>query len=116
VHRAVRLVAESIGALSFGLYEGTAELTAHPQLNLLVRPNPREDGVLLMETLSSHLLLSGNAYIEAVGIDGATNPNVRELYALQPDRMKVVPGPHDWPQAYEYTFAGAASLAASARA
>ena len=31
---------------------------------------------------------------------------MRELYALRPDRMKVVPGPDGWPQAYEYTVAG----------
>jgi HK97 family phage portal protein len=32
--------------------------------------------------------------------------NVRELYALRPDRMRVVPGPDGWPEAYEYTAAG----------
>jgi HK97 family phage portal protein len=107
VHRAVRLIAESIGALSFVLYEGAAELTAHPLLDLLARPNPRQDGASLLEAASSYLLLSGNAYFEAVGIDGEAAPNVRELYALRPDRMKVVPGPDGWPLAYEYTVNGA---------
>ncbi len=107
VHRAVRLVAELIGALSFALYEGAAELGRHPLLDLLARPNPRQDGASLLEAVTSHLLLSGNAYLEAVGIDGEAEPNVRELYALRPDRMKVVPGPDGWPQAYEYTVAGA---------
>jgi HK97 family phage portal protein len=106
VHRAVRLVAESIGALSFVLYEGAAELTTHPLLDLLARPNPRQDGASFLEAVSVHLLLSGNAYLEAVGIDGEARANVRELYALRPDRMKVVPGPNGWPQAYEYTVAG----------
>jgi len=105
VHRAVRLIAESIGALNFVLYEGARELSAHPLLDLLARPNPRQDGAALLEAVSSHLLLAGNAYIEAVGIDGETN--VRELYALRPDRMKVVPGPDGWPQGFEYTVAGA---------
>ena len=59
-----------------------------------------------MEAICSHLLLAGNAYVEAVGIDGDIQPNVRELYALRPDRMKVVPGPDGWPQGYEYTVAG----------
>ena len=31
---------------------------------------------------------------------------MRELYALRPDRMRVVPGPDGWPEAYEYTVAG----------
>src|SRR5665213_491815 len=111
VHRAVRLIAESIGALSFVLYEGAAELTQHPLLDLLARPNPRQDGASLLEAASSYLLLSGNAYFEAVGIDGDAqahgNFQVRELYALRPDRMKVVPGPDGWPQGYEYTVNGA---------
>ena len=110
VHRAVRLIAEAIGSLYFVLYDGAAELTTHPLLDLLARPNPRQDGASLLEALSAHLLLSGNGYVEAVGIDGS----VRELYALRPDRMKVVPGPDGWPQAYEYT--STARACASTRA
>ena len=106
VHRAVRLIAESIGGLSFVLYEGATELTAHPLLDLLARPNPRQDGAAFLESVSSHLLLAGNAYVEAVGIVGESAPQVRELYALRPDRMKVVPGPDGWPQGFEYTVAG----------
>lgn len=30
----------------------------------------------------------------------------RELYALRPDRMKVVPGHEGWPDVYEYSVAG----------
>jgi HK97 family phage portal protein len=116
VHRAVRLTAESIGALSFVLYEGAAELNAHPLLDLLARPNPRQDGGSFLESVASHLLLAGNAYIEAVGLAGqannqgaaAGNIDVRELYALRPDRMKVVPGPDGWPQGFDYTVAGSA--------
>ena len=109
VYRAVRLIAESVGALSFVLYEGAAEHTAHPLLDLIARPNPRQDGAAFLESVASHLLLAGNAYVEAVGLmddDGATVA-VRELYALRPDRMKVVPGPNGWPQGFDYTVAGA---------
>ena len=31
---------------------------------------------------------------------------VRELYALRPDRMKVVPGADGWAEAYDYTVGG----------
>jgi HK97 family phage portal protein len=107
VHRAVRLIAESIGGLTFLLYEGAAEHSAHPLLALLARPNPRQDGANFLETVSAHLLLAGNAYVEAVGVaSGAAGAQARELYALRPDRMKVVPGPDGWPQGYEYTVAG----------
>ena len=105
VYRAVRLIAESIGTLSFVLYEGGEERDAHPLLDLFTRPNPRQDGTSLLEAVASHLLLAGNAYIEAVG-PGNDGLQVRELYALRPDRMKLVPGSDGWPQAYEYTVAG----------
>jgi len=104
VFRAVRLIAEGVGSITFTLYEGAAELTAHPLIDLMARPNPRQDGATFLEAVSSHLLLAGNAYIEAVGLAGE---GVRELYALRPDRMKVVPGPDGWPQGYEYTVGGA---------
>ena len=110
VHRAVRLVAEGVGAVSFALYEGRAELRAHPLLDLLARPNPRQDGATFLEAVASHLLLAGNAYIEAVGVEGEAaqgSANVRELYALRPDRMRIVPGADGWPQAYDYTVGGA---------
>ncbi len=68
VYRAVRLIAESVGALSFVLYEGAAERDSHPLLDLRARPNPRQDGASLLEAIASHLLLAGNAYIEAVGL------------------------------------------------
>ncbi len=113
VHRAVRLTAESIGNLSFVLYDGANELNAHPLLYLIARPNPRQDGASFLESVASHLLLAGNAYVEAVQVpenvsgEGASNAaQVRELYALRPDRMKVVPGPDGWPQGFEYTVAG----------
>ena len=63
VYRAVRLIAESVGSLCFVLYEGAAERDAHPLLDLLRRPNPRQDGASFLEGVASHLLLAGNAYI-----------------------------------------------------
>src|SRR5580765_2754561 len=106
VYRAVRLIAESIGTLCFVLYEGTAERDSHPLLDLVKRPNPRQDGASLFETVASHLLLAGNAYLEAVGLGVEGGMQVRDLYALRPDRMKLLPGPNGWPQAYEYSAAG----------
>jgi HK97 family phage portal protein len=108
VHRCVRLVAESVGSLTFLLYEGEAEHASHPLLNLIARPNPRQDGAGFLEAVTAHLLLSGNAYVEAVTLagEGAVRADVRELYALRPDRMKVVPGADGWPDAYDYSAGG----------
>ncbi|RTL49751.1 MAG: phage portal protein [Bradyrhizobiaceae bacterium] len=102
VHRAVRLIAENAASCQFLLYEGASERDSHPLLQLLARPNPRQDGASFFETLYAHLLLAGNAYVEGVALDD----EVRELYALRPDRMKVVPGSDGWPQAYEYAVGG----------
>lgn len=102
VHRAVRLIAENAASCAFLAYEGAAERDQHPLLALLSRPNARQDGASFFEALYAHMLLAGNAYVEAVALDD----QVRELHALRPDRMKVVPGHDGWPEAYEYSVAG----------
>ena len=100
VHRAVRLVAEAAASLPLSLVAGGRILDEHPLLPLLARPNPRESGIRFLESLYGHLMVSGNAYVEAVAVEGERAP--RELYALRPDRMRVVPGPDGWPAAYDY--------------
>ncbi|MBZ0140312.1 MAG: phage portal protein [Pseudorhodoplanes sp.] len=102
VHRAVKLVAENAAAVTWLVYEEAVEPARHPLLDLLARPNPRQDGASFFECVHAYLLLAGNAYIECVGIDGAA----RELHALRPDRMRVVPGPDGWPEAYDYQAGG----------
>ena len=111
VHRAVKLVAENAAAVTLLLYEGDAERDRHPLLDLLARPNPRQEQATFLEAVCTQLLLAGNAYVEAVALDGPggrqdAGYQVRELYALRPDRMRVVPGPDGWAEAYEYTAAG----------
>lgn len=102
VYRAVRMVAEAAASVPFLLYDGAAEVDEHPLLALLGRPNRRQGGGDFREALYGHLLVAGNAYVEAVAIDG----KLRELHALRPDRMKVVPGGDGWPEAYEYSVGG----------
>jgi HK97 family phage portal protein len=106
VHRAVKLVAESVAAAPLLAYEGADLRDPHPLTDLLARPNPRQERAAFLETICAHLLLAGNAYIEAVTVDGQGSSSVRELYALRPDRMRVVPGADGWPQAYDYVLGG----------
>ena len=80
VHRAVRLIAENAASCCYLVFEGAQEREAHPLGSLLARPNPRQDGAAFLEALVSHLLLAGNAYVEAVALDD----EVRELYARVP--------------------------------
>ena len=90
VYRCVRLISEAAASVAFSVFEDVSESEGHPVASLLARPNPREAGSQFFEAVYGYLLLNGNAYIECVELDGV----VRELYALRPDRMKVVPGPN----------------------
>jgi HK97 family phage portal protein len=102
VYRAVRMIAEAASSVPLFLFDGTREIDDHPLLALLARPNPMQCGPDLLEAWYGHLLVAGNAYLEAVSMGGSP----RELHALRPDRMKVVPGPDGWPEAYDYTAGG----------
>jgi HK97 family phage portal protein len=101
-YRCVRMISEAAASVPWLLYEGEREHAVHPLLALLARPNPVEDGQTWSEMLYGHLLVTGNAYLEAV----AVNASVRELYVLRSDRMKVVPGPSGWPEAFDYSVGG----------
>ena len=81
--------------------EGNAERDEHPLLELLARPNQRQAGGSFFEALYGHLLISGNAYVELVGADGA-GEGARELHLLRPDRVQVVADAAGWPVALDY--------------
>ncbi|MCW5678061.1 MAG: phage portal protein [Xanthobacteraceae bacterium] len=102
--RSVRMIAEAAANVPLLLYEGAREHDEHPLLALLSRPNPRQTGADLIEQLAGYLLVSGNAYLERVCV----LDEVRELHALRPDRMKVIPGAEGWAEAYEYRVGGSA--------
>ncbi len=102
VHRALRMVAEASASVPWLAYADDHEVPGHAALALLARPNPRQGGPDFFETLYGHLLLSGNAYVEALTI--ASQP--RELHLLRPDRVSVVAGPDGWPLAYDYRVGG----------
>ncbi len=94
-HRCVRMIAESAASVPWLMYHGRDELIDHPLLDLIERPNPLDTGVSFLEAVCANLLLYGNAYVESVLLDG----QLRELYALRPDRMTVEPGKNGWPAA-----------------
>ncbi len=101
--RCVKLIAEAAAALPLVLQDEVQRYETHPLLALLARPNPAQGRAELLEALYGHLMLSGNAYVEAV--PGQTLvPG--ELHVLRSDRMHVVPGPDGWPAAYDYAVGG----------
>lgn len=101
-HRCVRMVSEAAASISFLAYQGAQERETHPALQLLSRPNGAMTGADFLETLYGQLLLSGNAYIEAVAAGGRASDRAAELHLLRPDRVSVVTGADGWPSAYDY--------------
>ena len=101
--RAVRLIAEAAAAIPLVLQDDERRYDQHPVLDLMRRPNAAQGRAELMEAVYGHLLLSGNAYLEAVpGMDKLPG----ELHVLRSDRMSLVPGSDGWAIAYDYTVSG----------
>lgn len=87
--RAVRVVAEAMGSVVVDIAEAGA---AADRLAGLLAPG-------LLESIATHLLLHGNAFVH-VAQDGGGMP--ARLFALRPDRVKVEPDGSGWPAAYLY--------------
>lgn len=102
VYRSVRMIAEAAASVPLLLYEGDNEISEHPLLDLIAHPSPDQTAADFLESWYGFLLVAGNAYVEAVGLSG----RLRELHVLRPDRMKVIPGPDGWPEAFEYAAGG----------
>jgi HK97 family phage portal protein len=100
--RAVRLIAEAAAALPVICQDAERRYDQHPLLSLLARPNAGQGRAELLEAIYGFLLLSGNAYVEAV--PGEAGPS--ELHVLRSDRMSLVPGADGWPVAYDYSVGG----------
>ena len=92
--RAVRLLAGMLGALPLYVTEGDEAAVGLA----------RADG--LLEALSAHLLLHGNAYVQLIA-DGRDAP--KELCLMRPERVSVISDERGWPVAYLYRAAGQAA-------
>lgn len=101
-YRAVRMVAEAAASVPLLLHVDGKEVDEHPLLSLLHRPNAAQSGRELFENLYAFLMVAGNAYAELVVLDDTP----RELFALRPDRMAVVPSKAGWPESFEYSVGG----------
>ncbi|MEW2916617.1 phage portal protein [Ruegeria sp. ANG10] len=101
--RSVKLIAEAAAALPLVLQDREQRYETHPMLTLMRRPNAAQGRAELMEAVFGQLLLSGNAYVEAVQAEGGLPV---ELHVLRSDRMSVVPGSDGWPKAYDYSVGG----------
>ena len=101
--RVVRLIAEAAAALPLICQDAERRYDSHPVLGLINRPNAAQGRAELLEAVYGHLLLSGNAYLEAMP-GASVLPG--EVHVLRADRMSLVPGADGWPVAYDYTVSG----------
>lgn len=101
-YQAVNRIADAISSVRWTAWRGEQELSDHPILALLKRPNPGQDTSQYIAAKIGYLLLSGNGYEERVTVAG----EVRELYQLRPDRMRIIPGGNGFPIGYQYEHAG----------
>ncbi len=91
VYACVRVIAETIASLPFGVYEeqedGSKKATEHPLYRLLHdEPNPEMTSFVMRETMLTHLLLWGNSYSQIIR---SGRNRIIGLYPLLPDKMDV---------------------------
>jgi len=99
-YQAINRIADAIASVHLGVYRGETELVDHPLITLLERPNPLQSYSDYVRAKVSFLMIAGNGYEERFMV----GREVKELYQLRPDRMKIVPSSNGIPSAYEYTL------------
>jgi HK97 family phage portal protein len=96
VYSAITLIAAAAARVPWLLYQkprgqggSPTEVTDHPLLTMLGRPNGEQGSKAYREAVFAYLLLSGNSYEAPVGPDQGPPT---EMWCLRPDRMKIIPG------------------------
>ena len=97
-YQSINRIADAIASVKLGIYRGEQELTEHPLISLLRRPNPMQSYTDYVRAKISFIMLAGNGYEERFMVGG----EVKELYQLRPDRMSILPSANGIPAAYIY--------------
>ncbi len=88
-HRSINIIAQAAASVPWALYKkDKIKIQNHPLLKLLHRPNPFYAGSEFFENIYAYKLISGNAFVQAVGRE---NTPPQELHILRPDRVNIVP-------------------------
>lgn len=99
-HQSVKKVASAAASVKMKISkDGTALGSAHPLVRILSAPNPSCAGSDFFEEVLSYKMISGNAYILAIGANGEVP---FELHCLRPDRVSVIAGKDGMPAGYRY--------------
>lgn len=101
-YRCITMIAQACASVGWEVRLGEEVIQKHPVLDLLANPNPQTGGADFITSVVSFLKIAGNVYIE--GVEGGGN--VREIYALRPDRMRIIAGTKSLASAYEYEVNG----------
>lgn len=99
VYRCVTLIARGAGSVGLRLVRHGQTVSEHPLLTLMKHPSPTQSGASFVESVVSHLLLSGNAFVEMIP-NGEGMP--MEFYPLRPDRVQALMGAEGSVVGYEY--------------
>jgi len=104
-YQAVNRVADAVATIEWQVWDQADKVIEgpHPLKELWAKPNPQTSGGEYIRAVIGYLLLSGNAYPEAV--TGMGNVPV-ELHIPRSDRMKVIPDKEGLVSAYLYSANG----------
>ena len=98
--RAIKRLAQAVAEIPFQVSDATGgDASHHLAARLMAQPNPDHERTAFLEALVTHLIVTGNAFVEAVSLGADT----RELHVLRPDRMRLVTGEGGRIAAYDYT-------------
>lgn len=111
--RCIDMIARSTASVKWKLMEVRkdgykTELTTHPILDLMYRPNRTQGWTAFCQAMVSYLVMSGNSYIRRVAPETGPNRGIpKEIDLLRPDRVKVL-ATNDAPiiLGYEYQYTG----------
>lgn len=109
-------IAKSVASVPWNLFQMNVDpktkkskieiIPRHPINAVLKRANPRESFTFVLLSFLSYLLIKGDGFMERVGPSSGPNQGViKELYALRPDRMKILTN-NQGITGYEYSVNG----------
>jgi len=96
-------ISQDLAGLPLAVYRGSGvnrkRIEAPELMKLFASPTSHQSGQEWRQTLITHLLLAGNAYILIVGLDKLAPSS---LVILHPERVFVVPGRYGEPVSYDF--------------
>jgi HK97 family phage portal protein len=107
--RCVDMIAKSTSMVHWKLMEKKndgykVEVSTHPLLELMYRPNPQQGWTAFCKAMISFLVMSGNTYIRRSSpITGPSKGLPKQLDLLRPDRVKVLVSVSGDIAGFEYT-------------